>query len=138
MTTGEEAKWCPQHGYPLPCAKCGMPKPDKGGSLVDEAIVKDMVERFKKWDARGTPYPVIMNKILVNIKPRLVAKEELVARGQLTLLVAEVQECSGDKKKIDALLQSWITANDLELENVRSYGSLEEALEAICSKEEEE
>ena len=21
----KEVKWCPQHGYPLPCAKCGMP-----------------------------------------------------------------------------------------------------------------
>ena len=21
----EDIKWCPQHGYPLPCAKCGMP-----------------------------------------------------------------------------------------------------------------
>ena len=21
----EDIKWCPQHGYPLPCYKCGMP-----------------------------------------------------------------------------------------------------------------
>jgi len=21
----EDIKWCPQHGYPLPCDKCGMP-----------------------------------------------------------------------------------------------------------------
>ena len=21
----KDAKWCPQHGYPLPCNKCGMP-----------------------------------------------------------------------------------------------------------------
>lgn len=21
----EDVKWCPQHGYPLPCYKCGMP-----------------------------------------------------------------------------------------------------------------
>jgi len=21
----EDIKWCPQHGYPLPCTKCGMP-----------------------------------------------------------------------------------------------------------------
>ena len=21
----KDVKWCPQHGYPLPCAKCGMP-----------------------------------------------------------------------------------------------------------------
>ena len=25
----DKIEWCPQHGYPLPCAKCGMPKPDK-------------------------------------------------------------------------------------------------------------
>ena len=21
----KDTKWCPQHGYPLPCDKCGMP-----------------------------------------------------------------------------------------------------------------
>ena len=21
----KDIKWCPQHGYPLPCDKCGMP-----------------------------------------------------------------------------------------------------------------
>jgi len=21
----KDVKWCPQHGYPLPCYKCGMP-----------------------------------------------------------------------------------------------------------------
>ena len=21
----KDIKWCPQHGYPLPCYKCGMP-----------------------------------------------------------------------------------------------------------------
>lgn len=23
----KDIKWCPQHGYPLPCNKCGMPLP---------------------------------------------------------------------------------------------------------------
>jgi len=28
----EDIKWCPQHGYPLPCYKCGMPlsEPQQG------------------------------------------------------------------------------------------------------------
>lgn len=25
MKNKKDAKWCPQHGYPLPCDKCGMP-----------------------------------------------------------------------------------------------------------------
>ena len=24
----KDVKWCPQHGYPLPCYKCGMPLND--------------------------------------------------------------------------------------------------------------
>ncbi len=28
MTTGDILKWCPQHGYPLPCYKGGMPLTD--------------------------------------------------------------------------------------------------------------
>ena len=30
----DKIEWCPQHGYPLPCAKCGMPKPDKPSRLL--------------------------------------------------------------------------------------------------------
>ena len=25
----QNTEWCPQHGYPLPCYKCGRPKPNK-------------------------------------------------------------------------------------------------------------
>ena len=32
--TKSEIEWCPQHGYPLPCAKCGMPKPDQPSRLL--------------------------------------------------------------------------------------------------------
>lgn len=41
-------------------------------------LVADMVRRYNKWNARGTPSPIIMNKILVNIEPivaRMVAEE---------------------------------------------------------------
>lgn len=38
----KELKWCPAHGYPLPCYKCGTPKGSKpiaetisGGKLYD-------------------------------------------------------------------------------------------------------
>ena len=48
-------------------AKQEQPKP----LLSDEEIVADMVKRFKKWDARGTPLVITMNKILVNIKTAL-------------------------------------------------------------------
>ena len=34
----EGVKWCPQHGYPLPCDKCGMPKPS--GRLLTDEITK--------------------------------------------------------------------------------------------------
>ena len=30
----DKIEWCPQHGYPLPCAKCGMPKPDQPSRLL--------------------------------------------------------------------------------------------------------
>ena len=47
---------------------------EKPPVLSDEQIVEDMVERYRKWDARGTPDRVIMNKILTNIKP-LIAQQ---------------------------------------------------------------
>ena len=34
----EDIKWCPQHGYPLPCDKCGMPSKTLK-ELIDERIL---------------------------------------------------------------------------------------------------
>ena len=33
----EDSKWCPQHGYPLPCDKCGMPSKTLK-ELIDDRI----------------------------------------------------------------------------------------------------
>ena len=44
--------------------------------MTNEEIVQDMVKRFRKWDARGTPDPIIMNKILTNIKPMILRQAE--------------------------------------------------------------
>lgn len=33
----------------------------------DGLMVGDAVARFRKWEARGTPLPAIMNKVLVNV-----------------------------------------------------------------------
>ncbi len=33
----KDTKWCPQHGYPLPCAKCGMPLPQLSQKEIYEA-----------------------------------------------------------------------------------------------------
>ena len=40
-------------------------------TMTPEEIVNDMVERFRKWDARCIPLPMIMNKIFVNVKAQL-------------------------------------------------------------------
>lgn len=41
----KETKWCPQHGYQLPCAKCGLGERETGKSeiisWVDEHIEMD-------------------------------------------------------------------------------------------------
>ena len=33
----KDIKWCPQHGYPLPCHKCGMPLSAKSQKEIYEA-----------------------------------------------------------------------------------------------------
>lgn len=44
--------------------------------MTNEEIIADMVKRYRKWDARGTPDPIIMNKILTNIKPMILQQME--------------------------------------------------------------
>ena len=36
-------EWCPQHGYPLPCDKCGMPLPPQ---IVDTTKGRQMKEKI--------------------------------------------------------------------------------------------
>jgi len=44
----KDIKWCPQHGYPLPCYKCGMPLSHVSqGELLEEGRrngIKEVVE----------------------------------------------------------------------------------------------
>jgi len=35
-------KWCPQHGYPLPCDKCGMP------SKTQKELIDDRIDSLKE------------------------------------------------------------------------------------------
>ncbi|MDD5512035.1 MAG: hypothetical protein PHI12_14700 [Dehalococcoidales bacterium] len=73
MTTydSESTKWCPQHGYPLPCPKCGMGEYERGlqdgrkevvawvhyylnlpelkGSITDQIIRPQWRAKLKEW-----------------------------------------------------------------------------------------
>ncbi len=38
-----KADWCPQHGYPLPCAKCGLGEFERGIQVGRKEVV-DWIE----------------------------------------------------------------------------------------------
>ena len=40
----KDIKWCPQHGYPLPCNKCGMPLTQLQQEEIFEAGIREVVE----------------------------------------------------------------------------------------------
>lgn len=40
----KDVKWCPQHGYPLPCFKCGLPLSPAQQLDVYRAGVQDVVD----------------------------------------------------------------------------------------------
>ena len=40
----KDIKWCPQHGYPLPCDKCGLGQFELG----KQAGIKEVVEWIRK------------------------------------------------------------------------------------------
>ena len=40
----EDIKWCPQHGYPLPCDKCGMPLTKLQQKEIYKAGMRGVVE----------------------------------------------------------------------------------------------
>jgi len=44
----EEIKWCPQHGYPLPCNKCGMPLSQPQQKEIYESGRREGKEEFDK------------------------------------------------------------------------------------------
>ncbi len=53
----KDIKWCPQHGYPLPCHKCGMPLSQESQKEIFEsgkkAGIKEVLEF--KCDECSTP-----------------------------------------------------------------------------------
>lgn len=51
-------------------------------------------------------------------------------RANLTLLVAEIQDCK-DTAKVNQLLDCWIKANNLKPEEVKTYDSLDEFRQAL-------
>ncbi len=65
--------------------------------LTPEEIVADMVARFKKWNARGTPLPVIMNKIFVNVKAQLAKCKDRPQPGEQRIreLLWATHPCEG-------------------------------------------
>ncbi len=42
----KDIKWCPQHGYPLPCHKCGMPLSQTSQKEIYQAGIREVVERI--------------------------------------------------------------------------------------------
>ena len=44
----EDIKWCPQHGYPLPCAKCGMPSIESQREIFEKGRQAGIKERRSK------------------------------------------------------------------------------------------
>lgn len=45
----KDVKWCPQHGYPLPCYKCGMPLSQLQQKEIYEAGVKAGIKEVVEW-----------------------------------------------------------------------------------------
>ena len=44
-----EVKWCPQHGYPLPCPKCGMPLTGPQQKEIYEAGRQSAIKEIFEW-----------------------------------------------------------------------------------------
>ena len=52
----KDIKWCPQHGYPLPCHKCGMPLSQVQQKEIYQAGIKEVVkwvERYSESDGNN-------------------------------------------------------------------------------------
>ncbi|KKN73831.1 hypothetical protein LCGC14_0396330 [marine sediment metagenome] len=44
----KDTNWCPQHGYPLPCYKCGMPLSQTSQKEIYRAGIKEVVDWLKE------------------------------------------------------------------------------------------
>ncbi len=52
MLEAKDSKWCPQHGYPLPCDKCGLGQYEAG----KQTGRNESVEWFLKHKIEGQGY----------------------------------------------------------------------------------
>ena len=48
----KDIKWCPQHGYPLPCHKCGMPLSQTSQKEIYQAGIREVVEWIEQYPSR--------------------------------------------------------------------------------------
>lgn len=52
----KDIKWCPQHGYPLPCHKCGMPLSQPQQREIYKAGIREtgkLLGQFTEGDIYG-------------------------------------------------------------------------------------
>jgi len=77
----DKIEWCPQHGYPLSCAKCGMPKPDKPSRLLTGNEWMDI------WATGGDDEK--HRRVYVDYLSGLIRQDDKTA----SLVRAEVGEC---------------------------------------------
>ncbi len=45
----KDIKWCPQHGYPLPCDKCGYPLSQLDQKQIFESGRKSGIKEVVEW-----------------------------------------------------------------------------------------
>ena len=52
----EDVKWCPQHGYHLPCYKCGLPLSKLQQKEIYQAGIREVVEWMRHSGIHGHRY----------------------------------------------------------------------------------
>lgn len=64
----KKVKWCPQHGYPLPCAKCGLGLEELGYEKGKKAGMKKVVEWIEANFEPTVPMTLDYNKWHAKLK----------------------------------------------------------------------
>ena len=71
----EAKEWCPQHGYPIPCDKCGLGEYERGLQQGRKEVV-DWVERNSVTAPLSKDYPIelvqISDKLWQDFKKEMV------------------------------------------------------------------